>query len=372
MAELPLYLQDQTEERIMQRMLERVPSDMDKSEGSFIWDAEAPVAFMLAEAATWAQQLLARGFASTTYGEYLDLRAAEHGVTRRPAVAATGMVQFTGEPGKTVPAGTIVATPADEYSAEASMEYETTAAVTLDENGVGTAPIRALVPGRAGVVPAGVIQVMATPVSGLTAVTNPEATRGGADIESDELLLERFFSQVRNQGTSGNKAQYLKWAGEVPGVGGAQVEPLWQGPGTVGIYLLDADKRAANEEIVAAAQAYIDPTQDGQGEGVAPAGAIVTVMAAEEVPIDIRVKLTLASGVTMDEVKKKIEDGVRAYLKQLAFVDPLVRFTRIAAILLDIPPIIDYAELTVNGNTDTNLEIYTGQVTVLGTVDVYE
>lgn len=83
------------------------------------------------------------------------------------------------------------------------------------------------------------------------------------------------------------------------------MEPLWQGPGTVGIYLLDADKRAANEEIVAAAQAYIDPTQDGQGEGVAPAGAIVTVMAAEEVPIDIRVKLTLASGVTMAEVKKK-------------------------------------------------------------------
>ncbi|GJM78894.1 hypothetical protein HMSSN139_13900 [Paenibacillus sp. HMSSN-139] len=272
MAELPLYLQDQTEARIMQRMLDRVPSDIDKSEGSFIWDAEAPAAFMLSEAAAWAQQLLAHGFASTTYGEYLDLRAAEHGVTRRPAVAATGEVRFTGEPGRTVPAGTVVATPADEYSAEASMEYETTSAVTLDERGERTAPIRALVPGRAGVVPAGVIQVMATPVSGVTAVTNPEATRGGADIESDELLLERFFSQVRNQGTSGNKAQYLKWAGEVPGVGGAQVEPLWQGPGTVGIYLLDADKRAANEEIVAAAQAYIDPTRDGQGEGAARRG----------------------------------------------------------------------------------------------------
>lgn len=372
MAELPLYLQDQTEARIMQRMLDRVPSDIDKSEGSFIWDAEAPAAFMLAEAATWAQQLLAYGFAGTAYGEYLDLRAAEHGVTRRPAVAATGVAKFTGTPGRAVPVGTIVATPADEFSAEASMEYETTVAVTLDENGEGSAPIRALVAGQTGVVPAGVIEVMATPVSGVTAVTNPEETRGGSDTESDELLLERFYSQVRNQGTSGNKAQYLKWAGEVPGVGGAQVQPLWSGPGTVGIFLLDADKRAANEEIVAAAQAYIDPTRDGQGEGTAPAGPIVTVMAAEEVPIDISVKLTLASGVTMAEVKTLIENGVRAYLKQLAFSDPLVRFTRIAAILLDIPPIIDYADLTVNGNADTNLEIYTGQVAVLGTVDVYE
>lgn len=372
MAELPLYLQEQTEERIMQRMLERVPSDIDKSEGSFIWDAEAPAAFMLSEAAVWAQQVLERGFASTTYGEYLDLRAEEHGVTRRPAVAATGTVRFTGTPGGTVPAGTVVATPVDEFSEEPSMEYETTALVTLDANGEGKAPVRALVPGRAGVVPAGVIQVIATPVSGVSAVTNPEETRGGADIESDELLLERFYSQVRNQGTSGNKAQYLKWAGEVPGVGGAQVHPLWKGPGTVGVYLLDAEKRAANEEIVATAQKYIDPTQDGQGMGVAPAGPIVTVMAAKEVPMNIKVKLTLASGVTMADVKTLIEKGVRAYLKQLAFVDPLVRYTRIAAILLDIPPIIDFTDLTVNGSADTNFEIPLGQVAVLGTVDVYE
>lgn len=372
MAEIPLYLQEQTEARIMQRMLDKVPSDIDKSEGSFIWDAEAPAAFMLAEAAVWAQQVLERGFAGTTFGEYLDLRVAEHGVTRREAVAATGIVRFTGEPGKSIPAGTLVATPADEFSAEASVEFVTTAAITLDEQGEGQAAIRALVPGRAGVVPAGVITVLAEPVSGVRAVVNPEETRGGSDTESDELLVERFYSQVRNQGTSGNKAHYLKWAGEVPGVGGAQVEPLWQGPGTVGIYLLDIDKRAASKEIVDSAQTYIDPTMDGQGEGMAPAGAVVAVMPAEEVPIDIRVRLTLASGVTMAEVKARIETGVRAYLKQLAFADPLVRFTRIAAILLDIPPIIDYSELTVNGNADTNLEIYTGQVAVLGTVDAYE
>ncbi|MNC57247.1 hypothetical protein D3C75_1068950 [compost metagenome] len=59
-------------------------------------------------------------------------------------------------------------------------------------------------------------------------------------------------------------------------------------------------------------------------------------------------------------------------MKQLAFEDPLVRYTRIAAILLDIPPIIDYSELTVNSTQDTNLEILTGQVAVLGTVSVNE
>ncbi|MNJ60881.1 Baseplate J-like protein [compost metagenome] len=136
--------------------------------------------------------------------------------------------------------------------------------------------------------------------------------------------------------------------------------------------MLDADKRAANVEIVTAAQTYIDPTMDGQGEGMAPAGPIVTVMAAEEVPIDISVQLTLASGATLADVKAQIVSGVTVYLKQLAFADPLVRVTRIAAVLLDIPPIIDYSGLTVNGLSDSNIQIEFGQVAVLGAVDVHE
>ncbi|NWL87035.1 MULTISPECIES: baseplate J/gp47 family protein [unclassified Paenibacillus] len=372
MAELPLFLQEQTEDEIMQRMLERVPADIDKSEGSFIWDSQAPVAFVLADAAVWGQQVLQRGFASTTYGEYLDLRVAEHGLTRRAAVAAIGKVMFSGTPGTTVPTGTVVATPADEITDEASIEYKTLEAVALGTDGSGIVPIRALVAGRSGNVPAGVINVMSTSISGITAVINPNETTGGTDVESDELLLERFYAQVRNQGTSGNKAQYMKWAGEVAGVGGVQVIPLWNGPGTVGIYLLDADKRAANAEIIAAAQKHIDPTMDGQGEGVAPAGPVVTVMGAKEVPIEISVQLTLAAGSTMEEVRGYIEDGVRAYLKQLAFTDTLVRYTRIAAVLLDLPSIVDYTNLTVNGKDNANMEISPGQVAVLGTVNVYE
>ncbi|MEF2964910.1 baseplate J/gp47 family protein [Paenibacillus sp. M1] len=372
MAELPLFLQEQTEDEIMQRMLEKVPSDIDKSEGSFIWDAQAPVAFVLTEAAGWARQVLKNGFAGTTYGDYLTLRAAEHGVSRREAVASTGFVKFTGTSGKTIPSGTIVATPADEISGEASIEFQTTAAVTLGENGEGMAPVVAMVAGKDGNIPAGVIEIMSVPISGIISVTNPEAITGGTDVESDESLLERFYARVRNQGTSGNKAQYIQWAGEVSGVGGVQVEPLWNGPGTVGLYLLDMDKRAANSDIVAAVQKYIDPTMDGQGEGVAPAGPVVTVMAAEEVPINISVQLTLASGASLSEVQDQFESGVTAYLKHSAFSDSLVRVTRIASVLLDISSIIDYSNLTVNGLSDSNIPINFGQVAVLGTVDVHE
>lgn len=386
MADLPQYLQDQTEESIMNRMLDRVPSDIDKSEGSFIWDAQAPVAFMLSEAALWAQELLRRGFASTAASDNpdfrsaeLDLRAAEHGITRREAVASTGSVIFTGKPGTVVPAGTYVATPADEGSGESSIEYVTTMAVTLSLGNVGTgsAPIKAVTPGKNGNVPAGVIQLMSTPVSGVTSVTNPEPTKSGTDIETDQSLLERFFAKVRSQGTSGNKAQYMQWANEIAGVGGVEVVPLWKGPGTAGLYLLDTDKRAASKDIVDAVQQYIDPSQDGQGEGVAPAGPVITAMPAEEVAINISVKVqrTQEQPSTINEIRQLIEDGVRTYLQQIAFnrKDPLVRYTRIAAVLLDIPIIVDYADLTINGNTSQqNIEIGLGQVAVLGTVSVSE
>jgi uncharacterized phage protein gp47/JayE len=216
-----------------------------------------------------------------------------------------------------------------------------------------------------------------TSVSGVTSVTNPEPTRSGTDVETDQSLLERFYAKVRSQGTSGNKAQYMQWASEIPGVGGVEVAPLWAGPGTVGLYLLDTDKRAASQEIVDAVQQHIDPTQDGQGEGTAPAGPIVTVMPAEEVEIHISVKVkrTLEQPSTIEEIRALIEEGVRAYLQQIAFnrKDPLVRYTRIAAVLLDIPIIVDYSELTINGHAEQqNIEIGSGQVAVLGTVSVSE
>ena len=100
-------------------------------------------------------------------------------------------------------------------------------------------------------------------------------------------------------------------------------------------------------------------------------------MPAVEVAIDISVKVRCTQELpsTMDEIRKLIEDGVRTYLQQIAFnrKDPLVRYTRIAAVLLDIPIIVDYSDLTINGHTEReNIEIGSGQVAVLGTVSVSE
>lgn len=259
MATLPDYLTDQTEEVILQRMLDSLPADLDKGEGSYLWDALSPAAIELALAAIWAQEVLRRGFASTTFGAYLDLRCEEHGIIRRPAVKATGQVKFTGTAGTVVPAGTRVTTLADSNTGTPSVEFVTLANVTLDGTGTGYANIEAVEAGASGNVAAGAITILATQVSGVSAATNPNPTTGGLDTEDDASLLSRYLQRVRSPSAGGNKADYVNWAMEVPGVGGVSVVPVRYGPGTVSIAIISTNKVPPDQALVDAVQDYIAP-----------------------------------------------------------------------------------------------------------------
>lgn len=368
MATLPEYLTEQTENALLQRMLDRVPSDVDKTEGSYIWDALSPAALELFAAAGWAQETLRRGFASTTFGAYLDLRCGEHGLTRRPAVKARSQVEFAGTAGATIPAGTVVSTLADPASGISSIAFATLESAVLSGGGKAIVDVEAVEAGASGNVSAGAIQLLEQAVAGVSGAVNLTETSGGLDTEADAALLERYYAKVRRPGTSGNKADYEQWALEIPGVGGVQVEPLWDGPGTVRVFVLGADKQAPEMALVQAVQQSIAPAL-GLGEGKAPIGAAVTVAGAAEVTVNVGVQLVLAPGAALNDVKAAIEQEITGYLRQLAFTDPVVRYSRISAILSDISGIVDYSGLSVNGGT-VNVAVQTGQVAMLGTVTV--
>jgi uncharacterized phage protein gp47/JayE len=53
----------------------------------------------------------------------------------------------------------------------------------------------------------------------------------------------------------------------------------------------------------------------------------------------------------------------------MAFTDTVVRFSQIAALVLNAESVIDYTNLTINGGT-TNITIVDGSVAVAGTVTV--
>lgn len=358
-----MAFEDQTSTAILDRMLDASPDDIDKRQGSVTTDLLTPPAIELSLAYVNLDTVLRFGFADTTSGEYLDMRAGEYGLTRKPAIKATGKLKFTGPDGTEIPAGTLASTGGD-----APVYFVTKTAVTIAGGSV-TADAEAQEAGADGNAGIGEITTMVGDLVGIVIVTNDVNFTGGVDEESDESLLARYLERARRPATSGNANQYRQWALEVPGVSDAKVYPIWAGPGTVKVVLLDDEKTAPDPSIVSAAQTYIDPTKDGTGQGVAPIGAIATVVGADEVAINIDVDVDLAPGATLADVKAQFEAGVAAYLRTLAFVDPLVRITRIANVLLDLPPVIDYRNLTLNGGNG-NVPIPDGSVAVLGTVNV--
>lgn len=187
----PSFLNDQDAETIHKRMMERLPPDIDDTEGGFPWDFTKPVALEKAEMLEFhLVQTLRLMFPAWAWDEWLDLHAKGGGTERKPANQASGNLVITGIPGTTIPAGFKFATPSiDDKS---SIEYETKDKYTIEEDGTVEVQVVASAAGIIGNVPAGTITLMMTPLKGITSITNPEPITGGTEEESNDALRGRI------------------------------------------------------------------------------------------------------------------------------------------------------------------------------------
>lgn len=348
--------EQQTYEQILQRLIDGVPSDVQKSEGSFVYDVLAPAALELAQAYVQLDQVLNLGFAPTTSGPYLDYRGAEHGLQRKPALPAGGTVVISGTEGTQIPAGSLFAT-------SGGLDFRTTAQVSIGASGEAAAAVSAAQAGSAGNIPGGAITQIPVAIPGVTAVTNPLPTTGGADQEKDSDLLNRLLDKVRAPATSGNAAHYQQWALEVPGVGEARVFPTWNGPGTVKLAVVDADKQPAPAPTVQAVADHI--------EAVRPIGASVTVASAEGISIDVGATIALLPGADLSQVQDAFQTALENYLQRIAFQQPYVSYAQVGTLIMEIPGVADYTGLSLNGGT-ANIPVGLTQVAVKGTVSLHE
>ncbi|MCC3381887.1 baseplate J/gp47 family protein [Paenibacillus farraposensis] len=350
----------QTFETILERMLAHIPDSMDKREGSVIYDALAPAATELAQMYAELDTNISLIFPNAENEEYLDSAVAWSGITRKAATKAQWRGKFYDNQGALmdVPIGS-------RYSIE-DLNY-----VVLSKLGVGQFVVECETAGVIGNQFSGALLPIDF-INGLARAELVDLLVSGEDTETGTALYDRYQDKVTKPITSANKNQYVVWAREVSGVGDAKTFPLWNGPGTVKVVVLDNNKRAPSAAVVQAAQKYIDPTQDGHGEGAAPIGPVVTVVGAREVPINVSVRVQLARDATPEDVKEQLEASISKHLEGLAFndTDTLVRITRIANFILDVPPVIDYFDLTINGVT-SNIQVPLDSVAVLGTVDVH-
>ena len=69
----------------LRKMLDAVPDNVDKREGSIIYDALAPAALVMGQQSLDMANVIKETYIKTASGEFLDYRAIEHGTSRYPA-----------------------------------------------------------------------------------------------------------------------------------------------------------------------------------------------------------------------------------------------------------------------------------------------
>jgi Baseplate J-like protein len=130
---------------------------------------------------------------------------------------------------------------------------------------------------------------------------------------------------------------------------------------------------------------FSDPTH----EGLAPVSVRVETFAARPRPVDVEVAIQAKPGWTLGAVQTWVEDALRDYLRSIVFAGAAapvgglpdrrandVLFGMIGAVLYggcvqgDTPlQFYDPSTLRLNGGT-TDVEVWTGDVAILGTVDL--
>lgn len=235
----------------------------------------------------------------TADGQYLERYASIWGVPRLPAAFSAGSVTFTGNSGAVLPAGT-------EMQRGDGQVYRTTEDVVLI-GGTGIGTVAAVAAGADGNAEAGVALTMIFPVAGVasTASVAVDGLGQGADVESDDSLRDRILRRIQEAPSGGNRADYVTWALEVPGVTRAWCYPLELGPGTVVLRFVrdnDADFIPSAGE-VAAVQAHIEERR--------PVTANATVMAPIATPLDLDISIFPDTAAVRAAVTAELQDALR-------------------------------------------------------------
>lgn len=333
-----------TYEGLLQAMLDKVPSDVDKREGSVIYDALAPCAYFLAQQNFQLENFIDLVFPDTAVEEYLDRAAAAYGVYRKSATPAVRKMVTSASVGLGTRWGIneIVYVVTDQRDQN---EYEVTCETV----------------GDIGNQYSGAMQPVSNGISGVTAELTDILT-AGTDRETDDAFRERFYTKVRMPATSGNAYHYQQWALEVAGTGAAKVFPLDDGPGTVTVLVVDAE-REISDSLPASVAGHI--------ETVRPIGATVSVESPDPLSINISANVLLDGSRNISDVKTDFETEVDGFLKEMIFSNYRVSYAKLGSLLLDIPGVEDFENFRLNNGTG-NVQVGEKQIPVKGNITLSE
>lgn len=356
-------MNDELAAQILTNMLDNTDKKVDTREGTPTYTLQAPNADEFANAYAEFQAVKDETFIINDAGEVvmtgarLDAWVRIFGMERKPGGHAVGNVTLSAAEPTLVPAGTQVFAPAT-----LNVLFATDIDVIATLEGVSV-PVTAVYEGEDGNVSSNAVTGVVGDLAGVITVTNPTATTGGFDEESDEELATRYMNYMRRPASSGNANDYYKWATSVAGISDALIIPVWNGAGTVKAVILSVEHRAPTEEKVQEVADYIEENRPIDANNI-------TVEAAGEIPINVIATVTHTGDLA--EIKADYELQLSEHFKGLDFTNgDYVRVTRLQNLLLDTIGVEDFSDFTVNDGT-SNISIPAGSIAVVGAITLNE
>ena len=375
------FYENNTKEKLELRMLGRIPKGLDKRDGSLIQSVIGSIAHLLSGYYLDLDEAEANGFLMTASDEYLDMKVAERGISRKSANAAIRKGKFDVDVG--------IDTAFETISGENSLTFTTTEFI---ENSDGFYYYK-MICSELGVVGNGYEGSLKAinNISGLKVAQLEDILISGQDAETDADLRERYIQSIREKPFGGNLSAYLTEIRAIEGVGAIQIWPFWNGGGTVLISLLDSAFNIASDELIEKVQNYIcpaeadDATPSANGYGLAPIGANVTVVKPTKFNINISGEILISVDkdyeTTINEIKRDIDSYLLSIRKKWdrRLSDKVIKYEisviyqRISAIIMTVDGVLNLKGLLVNKAENDIILTQTSKVQnvpFLGTVDL--
>ena len=330
------------DELVQERLdyLRTLEPELDIREGSIAYDITSAGALAVGRVLFSMDALKNMVFAETATGEYLDYRVNEIGIKRMKGAKATGFIEVTGlQEGDIIPMGS-------RFS-DINMLYifESTEDKRIEETGSTVIPIRAMEEGtHYNLLPNTIVMALGDFMDILD-VVNHEEVSGGVDLESDESLYERYVDKLSHPPISGNANQIRQWAMEIPTVGRATVERLWQGAGTARVFIMTSDYSAPTSTLVSQVQEYLNDDER------VPIGAQITVQGVTEQAINITAKVQLRPGFSFQQAQQEYKEKTQLYFKDIAMLSDTVQQYRFVYMFMDMESVFNFSDLTINGGS---------------------
>jgi uncharacterized phage protein gp47/JayE len=343
---------------ILERMLATIPEDVDKREGSIVYNALAPAAVELQNMYIQLDTILNQTFADTATREFLILRAKERGLSPTPATNAVLQGEFNMD----------VAIDSRFSLGDTTLNY-----TAISKISDGVFQMQCETPGTVGNSEFGTL-IPIDYISGLTSASLTSLLIPAEDEEDTEHFRQRYYDSFDTQAFGGNIADYKEKVNAISGVGGVKVTPIWNGGGTVKLTIISSDFTVPTQTLIDTVQTDIDPTQNqGKGVGLAPIGHVVTVVGVTNLTVNIATTITYEDGWSWADIETYAQQAVDGYFKELAqsWEDSeglIVRISQIETRFLEIEGVLDISGTTLNGGT-TNLTLTYDQIPLRGTLN---